>query len=939
MKIRSVRLGVSVANGVLALRAPFLAASMSILLAVGCGGREPSTDVEHLARAKQYLEQNVVEKGVIELKNALQKNPDNLEARMMLGKVYLNFNDGASAEKELRRALELGFDRTTLLPMLGRALYLQAKFDDMLKEVVVPQGSVPQVEAALTVLRGDAYVGLRRLPEATQSYEHALALQPDIPAANVGLARVAVLSNDLPKAQEYLAKALENAPDDADGLLMSGNLSAATGDLEAAEHAYTKAIDASSMNITAQIERCVVRSRLGDLNGAESDLKSMSGFSAEYPRVNYAQGVYELHKGDYKAAVESLEKLLAVEGTNVSALYFNGAAHLALDQLEQAEKTLSNLVAFAPNHVAARTLLGLVRFRAGDYSGAERMLVPVVTGIPDHAYAKNILGQVYFAQGKVEPGLQLLREAAELSPDEGGFSFNLGVGLLKSGQSGEAADVLSPFMGSPNSSEEEKIVALNALLRAGKLVEAKAMLDQLQSTAPDEPLSYTLQGVFFQHQGQNDEARSSFERAMSKKPGDLVAGMRLAALFESEGNNPQARDVYAALLDKHPANLAASLAMVRLDTMEKDFDSARATLEKIAKAHPDALPPRMFLARYYLNAGQPVEALSYLSEIEDQFSGSAAFLMLLAEAYEEANQPASVERTLNKLVRVIPESAHAHYLLGRAYLRTENNDAARQEFLMAVKLDAIHLQANVSLARMMESSGDSNGAQQILQNLEKARPEEPEVLGLRGWLLAQRGDIKGAITSLKEAQSKGASQKLSVDIARLQKSAMDLDGAEETLKNWLQSHPEDGVVLLELGQLYMQRNQPDPAVATFEKALVVLPKSVLAHVALAKLLQDSDKERAYDHATKAFGLAEADPIVLDVMGSMELARGNGARSVELLERAVDNGATSPSIRFHYAKALAAMGRSEDAKKTLDAIFAENRIFSELGEATALRETL
>ena len=72
----------------------------------------PDNPEKLVASAKESLAKNDRSAAVIQLKNALQKNPDLGEARLLLGKALLEQGDLAAAEKELRRARELGC-RTT----------------------------------------------------------------------------------------------------------------------------------------------------------------------------------------------------------------------------------------------------------------------------------------------------------------------------------------------------------------------------------------------------------------------------------------------------------------------------------------------------------------------------------------------------------------------------------------------------------------------------------------------------------------------------------------------------------------------------------------------------------------------------------------------------------------------------------------------------------
>src|SRR6266478_1444400 len=80
----------------------------------GCDRLKNYTDVEHIQRAKQLQDKGETQAAVIEVKNALQKNPKNAEARWLLGEYYVQQGAGKDAENQLKVAQELGVNREVL---------------------------------------------------------------------------------------------------------------------------------------------------------------------------------------------------------------------------------------------------------------------------------------------------------------------------------------------------------------------------------------------------------------------------------------------------------------------------------------------------------------------------------------------------------------------------------------------------------------------------------------------------------------------------------------------------------------------------------------------------------------------------------------------------------------------------------------------------------
>ncbi len=82
--------------------------ALAVSLAALPGCSKEASSQKSLALAKQAQAKGDTKAAVIDLKNALQKDPENRDARLLLGKLYDEMGDGASAEKELREASRLG---------------------------------------------------------------------------------------------------------------------------------------------------------------------------------------------------------------------------------------------------------------------------------------------------------------------------------------------------------------------------------------------------------------------------------------------------------------------------------------------------------------------------------------------------------------------------------------------------------------------------------------------------------------------------------------------------------------------------------------------------------------------------------------------------------------------------------------------------------------
>ncbi len=83
-----------------------VAVAARCLALAACSGEKPEA---MLASARDYMAKNDLKSAVIQVKNALQENPDLAEARYLLGLALLRGGDAVGAETELRKAMALKY--------------------------------------------------------------------------------------------------------------------------------------------------------------------------------------------------------------------------------------------------------------------------------------------------------------------------------------------------------------------------------------------------------------------------------------------------------------------------------------------------------------------------------------------------------------------------------------------------------------------------------------------------------------------------------------------------------------------------------------------------------------------------------------------------------------------------------------------------------------
>jgi putative PEP-CTERM system TPR-repeat lipoprotein len=308
------------------------------ILLCSCAG--DLSEAELFERAETSYENGDLASSIIDLKNALKSNPQNSDARVMLGRIYLESGNSPSAEKELRRAIELGFPVDPILVPLAQALLEQGKLTTLLEEMTISNTMSGAQQAELHLLRGKAYSMEGEFFEASNEFEAAMTASSDSTAAWEGQALLAMSQQQWDEARTWIVKILEKQPTATLIWQLLGDLERIVGDEAQAEVAYTKAIDLPPAHIETLLKRALVRVALGNYADAEKDAKSAKKAAPKSAETNYVMGVVHFSLQQYAQAQADFEQSLRSKPDHAFAQFYLGASHFAQNQLNQADQNL-----------------------------------------------------------------------------------------------------------------------------------------------------------------------------------------------------------------------------------------------------------------------------------------------------------------------------------------------------------------------------------------------------------------------------------------------------------------------------------------------------------------------------------------------------------------------------------------------------------------------
>jgi putative PEP-CTERM system TPR-repeat lipoprotein len=904
----------------------------------GCDRTANLTEQEHIQRAKDFEAKGDLKTSVIELKNAVQNNPNSAQARLLLGQVYLKTGQGAEAEKELLRAKSLGVGEDSIKPYLAKSLLLQGEFQRLLDEITLTGRESAANKSRILSLFGDAKTALRQLDEACSLYQESLNVDASNVPAHWGLASCAYARGKVAEAYSRLQTALKIDPRNSVSWVLLGDLERAEKKPDAAEAAYSSALKQDPENVDGLFKHASLMMSQGKANVAQQDLDKIRKAAPGHYLGDFLQALLYFAADKTDPALDATLKSLKARPDNIPAYLLLGSLQYNKKSYGQAAKTLSQYLQLVPGSVDARKILAATYLKTGEPEQTLVLLKPLLAAKIDDPQLFALAAEAYMLLKEPDTASSLFEKASDLVPADAAMQTQLALSRMASGDTAKAiTDLERVSRGDSGESQSAFVLALH-YLRNKQPDKALEALAQLEKTSPNDPSLHNMKGAAYGSKNDFANARKSFEKALALAPDYFSAARNLAQLDLAQNKPADARRRYETILTKDNKSVRAMVALAQLASLEGKSADYLSWLNKAVKADPKAIQPRVLLARHYIEQKQGEKALALAREAVDANPDSPAALSLLGKTQLSVGQKENALSSFTRLVQDNPASADAHYHLGLAQRALDRTDMARASLKQALEKQPDYLPAQEALIELESQSGHTDEALRLASALQAQQPKSPVGPSLEGDIYLTAGNYAKAARAFQRASALRPSSMLAVK----RHQALALSGADKeadaVVKQWLSNHPDDLFVHTYLARHYLLAGRDREAIATHEWLLKKAPRDIGLLNNLAWLYQKTGDARAMRTAEEAYRLAPENPAIQDTLGWLLVQRGDAARGRDLLAKAMAKSG-SLSVRYHYAAALAQTGDKTKAQQELERILKSARPFSERAQAEALLKSL
>ncbi|MFP6640746.1 MAG: tetratricopeptide repeat protein, partial [Myxococcota bacterium] len=748
------------------------------------------------------------DEAILEYRNVLQIDPNDVEAHRELASAYLKSNKVREGYWELSETIRLDPKDVDTRIQFAALTIAGGRFDEVIEAAdeileLDPDNSTGHL------FRGQALIALERPVEAQASIERAVELEPDQAAPRLALASLYQQTGELEEAETQLEESLVRDPSTLGHTMLAALLNARkAGDPEIEEQLSSALKLASEPNENGSQQRellsayknlssfyvdrdrsdeaiALLESGIDKVGEGKLDL---SEYLVRYLRSigedEHANLVLERtttfdvtdsnpwlvisnnkgKSGDLEGALEAAEKAIEADPEDsrprlrkAELLIDRGVAEEDLESKAQGRELAEAELRANPSSPEASFVMGKVELADGNHDAAIGHLRRTVEGQPGWPQAHFVLGSVFLLNGESQRARASLARAVELSPN---FDEARRILIRLHARLGEheyAIENGRRYMSRKPDDYATRILVGQSMVRLGMVEEAREVLDQIPEEGRGVEAQFAM-GRLAMLEGDAELAYSALLKADELSPNDPRVLGSLLVVDSADGDLSRSVARIQTALEVHPESAPLwrvnGMAQMRLGQIKKAEEAFKKSLD----LNPNEVENYAQLARIYAASGR---------------------LDLAIQQYESAS-------------KARPDNPTVHHFLGVLYEMTGDKEKARTNYENALQQDDNLAETKNNLAYMMaqEEGSDLDRALKLSQEAKAAMPDSSSAADTLGWVLYKRGVSSAAIGYLREALSIAQPDDPGVPEIRLHlsiayESTGDLDKALETLETGL----------------------------------------------------------------------------------------------------------------------------------------------------------
>jgi tetratricopeptide (TPR) repeat protein len=574
---------------------------------------DPSSEYLNAALAELYAKTGRIRDAILEAQEIIKRDPDNLEAHKLLGRIYLrslgDLQPGTQSREVLTLAIEQYEAMARIEPknadnhlLLGRLYFLNKdliKAENELKTAISLDANSEEAITNLAYLyneEGDnkkATDLLKSVPEGRRSAKIYTALggtyeqQKDYKGAIAAFRQALTIDKENLDAMRGLAQNLSN-----------------DNQIDAALDQYRTIQDADPQDATAALRVAEIYRRMGKFDLAMENLKKAGALVQDSLEIPYNEALILEAQGKYEEAAAVLQKMVSKPLPADARAGDKSNRALFLERLGNIYRE------------AGRPLLALETFRKiVDLGGDE-----AARGYQDVIDA-------YREQKQWNDATRTAHEAVKKLPNDKGLKLTLAQQLADSGKPDESVQMAKAVLKGGAEDRDTYIMLSQIYMRLKRWKESEdaiAQAEKYATRAEEKEYIRFLQGSIYERQKKFDLAEQAFRQVLQQNPSNSMALNYLGYMLADHNTHlEEALTLIKKALDFDPQNGAYLDSLGWAYFKLGNYDQAEENLRRAADKSPNDATVQDHLGELYARTNRFKLAAAHWEHALDEWNKSA----------------------------------------------------------------------------------------------------------------------------------------------------------------------------------------------------------------------------------------------------------------------------------------------------------------------------
>ena len=644
---------------------------------------EPAATSPRLELAELLMANRQMTEARAQIADVQSKEPDNLRAQLLAGKVSTVEQDFARAMTEFNRAKQMAPQdpltwSSSGVAEIGTGQY-EAAEADFRKAIQLDAGSAEGYRNLANILR------LRgREPEAEALLIKAAAENP----RNVDI--VLVLADFWFQKQRL---------DAADALFTTlqqqgiPNVNEQLGDFWAFRNQLPRAIPFYEASVNKQpdvtVQKKLISAYLPLRRTADAE-KLTAALIAKDPNDVEARafrGALDYLHGDNNSAKQLLQAAVKDDPSSPFANYYLGLSLMSSGDAAEAQKAFQECLHINPRFIEAHLRIAELALVGGNWTLAIENSQAALALDSKLWDAYLILAQAEMQKGDLSAASNALAKAQEWSPLPAEYYE---VAAQLEGRQKKVSAAIQDYEKALNLSKHPIVTLMRYTDFLVSNREAKKAIDRVRmynQGAPDNVYGYELLARLYQQQRDFDNAEATCRELIRRFPDHWNPHSILADILRQRGRDAEALAEYDEAIHRNPHQASLFSDAGRLLLERKEFARAKTYYDAAIREAPASWEARKGMARLYAEDGENLDqALSLAQGLKNEKPTDPYVSDTLGWIYYRKHLFGLAVNELHLAAQALPENAEVQFHLGMAYTDGGQSPEGRQALQRALKM-------------------------------------------------------------------------------------------------------------------------------------------------------------------------------------------------------------------------------------------------------------